>query len=87
MPYHFLAGRPMPVAGRSRSLTRFYGVILSHISTCCQYILPVGMPVTALSVLIAATVIRAGQALLLQTYFNPDEYWQCLEVAHYLAFG
>lgn len=26
-------------------------------------------------------------ALLLQTYFSPDEYWQSLEVAHSMVFG
>lgn len=80
---HLLAGRALPVAG----WYRFTATFSSHISTCCNLALRVAMPVTALRVLIAATVVRAGQALLLHTYFNPDEYWQCLEVAHYLAFG
>ena len=31
--------------------------------------------------------LRVLNAVLLQTYFNPDEYWQSLEVAHRLAFG
>ena len=26
-------------------------------------------------------------ALLVQTYFSPDEYWQSLEVAHSMIFG
>ncbi|XP_023535348.1 GPI mannosyltransferase 3 [Cucurbita pepo subsp. pepo] len=30
---------------------------------------------------------RFANALLLQTYFNPDEHWQALEVAHRIAFG
>lgn len=30
---------------------------------------------------------RAINALLVQTYFNPDEHWQALEVAHRIAFG
>lgn len=30
---------------------------------------------------------RLVNALLVQTYFNPDEHWQALEVAHRIAFG
>ncbi|XP_059461276.1 mannosyltransferase APTG1 isoform X2 [Corylus avellana] len=30
---------------------------------------------------------RVANALLVQTYFNPDEHWQALEVAHRIAFG
>ncbi|EXB94916.1 GPI mannosyltransferase 3 [Morus notabilis] len=30
---------------------------------------------------------RVVNALLVQTYFNPDEHWQALEVAHRIAFG
>ena len=30
---------------------------------------------------------RAAQAVLVCTYFNPDEYWQSLEVAHEMVFG
>eukprot|EP00898_Chlorokybus_atmophyticus_P007326 jgi/Chlat1/7595/Chrsp64S07151 len=30
---------------------------------------------------------RLANALLVQTYFNADEYWQSLEVAHRLVFG
>ena len=30
---------------------------------------------------------RVINALSIKTYFNPDEYWQCLEVAHYDVFG
>lgn len=30
---------------------------------------------------------RLANALLVQTYFNPDEHWQALEVAHRIAFG
>ncbi|KAA6418323.1 MAG: Alg9-like mannosyltransferase family, partial [Trebouxia sp. A1-2] len=37
--------------------------------------------------LLWCVTVRVIQVLLLQTYFNPDEYWQCLEVAHHLAFG
>lgn len=31
--------------------------------------------------------IRLFNALTLKTYFQPDEYYQCLEVAHRLVFG
>lgn len=30
---------------------------------------------------------RVVNALLIQTYFNPDEHWQSLEVAHRTVFG
>ncbi|KAG2245301.1 hypothetical protein Bca52824_092840 [Brassica carinata] len=30
---------------------------------------------------------RVANALLIQTYFNPDEHWQSLEVAHRTVFG
>jgi GPI mannosyltransferase 3 len=32
-------------------------------------------------------VYRIANALLVQTYFNPDEYWQSVEVAHNAVFG
>lgn len=31
--------------------------------------------------------VRMANSLLVQTYFNPDEHWQALEVAHNIAFG
>ena len=30
---------------------------------------------------------RGANALLICTYFNPDEFWQSLEVAHRLVYG
>jgi hypothetical protein len=30
---------------------------------------------------------RLVNAFLVQTYFNPDEHWQALEVAHKITFG
>lgn len=36
---------------------------------------------------LACFAFRAVQALLLQTYFAPDEQWQSVEVAHRLVFG
>uniref|UniRef100_A0A0E0JKE4 Mannosyltransferase n=1 Tax=Oryza punctata TaxID=4537 RepID=A0A0E0JKE4_ORYPU len=38
-------------------------------------------------VLALALAFRAANALLVRTYFNPDEHWQCLEVAHRIIFG
>ncbi|XP_078443491.1 alg9-like mannosyltransferase family isoform X2 [Wolffia australiana] len=32
-------------------------------------------------------LFRIVNSLLVQTYFNPDEHWQALEVAHRVAFG
>lgn len=31
--------------------------------------------------------VRLINSLLVQTYFNPDEHWQALEVAHRTVFG
>ncbi|XP_047321722.1 mannosyltransferase APTG1 [Impatiens glandulifera] len=31
--------------------------------------------------------MRVANSLLIQTYFNPDEHWQALEVAHRIVFG
>ena len=38
-------------------------------------------------VLALALAFRAANALLVRSYFNPNEHWQCLEVAHRVAFG
>ncbi|CAB4434440.1 unnamed protein product [Rhizophagus irregularis] len=32
-------------------------------------------------------LFRIINAIFTKTYFNPDEYWQSVEVAHYLVFG
>ncbi|KAK8969474.1 Dol-P-Man:Man(7)GlcNAc(2)-PP-Dol alpha-1,6-mannosyltransferase [Platanthera guangdongensis] len=32
-------------------------------------------------------IFRALNSFLVQTYFNPDEHWQALEVAHHMVFG
>ena len=29
---------------------------------------------------------RVINSLCIKTYFNPDEYWQCLEIAHFDVF-
>lgn len=34
-----------------------------------------------------AIVFRIVDAFLVGAYFNPDEYWQSLEVAHRMVFG
>jgi phosphatidylinositol glycan class B len=31
--------------------------------------------------------LRAANALLLRTYFSPDEFWQAPEIAHGVVFG
>lgn len=38
-------------------------------------------------VFILCLVARIINSLLVQTYFNPDEHWQALEVAHHITFG
>ena len=36
---------------------------------------------------LTALVVRIGIALATSTFFQPDEYYQSLEVAHHLVFG
>lgn len=36
---------------------------------------------------VGLVLFRLVNALLVQTSFVPDEYWQSLEVAHYLVYG
>ncbi|MCL7051557.1 hypothetical protein MKW94_012140 [Papaver nudicaule] len=38
-------------------------------------------------ILTLCLVFRMVNSLLVQTYFNPDEHWQALEVAHHITFG
>ncbi|KAH7860863.1 hypothetical protein Vadar_018888 [Vaccinium darrowii] len=38
-------------------------------------------------VFVVCLVMRMANSLVVQTYFNPDEHWQALEVAHRIAFG
>lgn len=38
-------------------------------------------------VFLLCLAVRVLNSLLVQTYFNPDEHWQALEVAHRIAFG
>ncbi|KAL8556966.1 hypothetical protein ACS0TY_004442 [Phlomoides rotata] len=38
-------------------------------------------------VFLLCLVTRITNSLLVQTYFNPDEHWQALEVAHRITFG
>ncbi|OMO53082.1 GPI mannosyltransferase [Corchorus capsularis] len=44
-------------------------------------------PDSAKKVLALCLGFRMLNALLIQTYFNPDEHWQALEVAHRIVFG
>ncbi|GFN97261.1 mannosyltransferase [Plakobranchus ocellatus] len=39
------------------------------------------------SLFLALLAIRCANALLIQTQYVPDEYWQSLEVAHKMVFG
>lgn len=45
------------------------------------------MSVGLRGVVAVAVPVRMAHALLIRTSFSPDEYWQCLEVAHRLVFG
>lgn len=38
-------------------------------------------------VLAFCLAFRLVNSILIQTYFNPDEHWQSLEVAHHVVFG
>jgi len=38
-------------------------------------------------IIFVVVAFRCANALFLATYFNPDEFWQALEVAHEIAFG
>ncbi|KAF2564438.1 hypothetical protein F2Q70_00014324, partial [Brassica cretica] len=38
-------------------------------------------------IFLSCLAFRVVNALLIQTYFNPDEHWQSLEVAHRTVFG
>ncbi|XP_057833988.2 mannosyltransferase APTG1 isoform X1 [Cryptomeria japonica] len=42
---------------------------------------------TERNIFIGCLGFRIINALLVQTYFNPDEHWQALEVAHRIVFG
>ena len=42
---------------------------------------------TTRRVFMICVAMRMANALLVQTYFNPDEHWQALEVAHCVTFG
>ncbi|XP_058082019.1 mannosyltransferase APTG1 [Magnolia sinica] len=38
-------------------------------------------------ILLLCLAFRTANSLLVRTYFNPDEHWQSLEVAHRIVFG
>ena len=44
-------------------------------------------PRDALLIFIACAVFRVFNAFAVRTYFNADEFWQSLEVAHRMVFG
>ena len=39
------------------------------------------------AVFAASIAFRCAGALLVRTYFNPDEFWQSVEIAHEFVFG
>ena len=39
------------------------------------------------TVLVLAIAVRVSIALITRTFFQPDEYFQALEPAHFLVFG
>ncbi|XP_015883938.3 mannosyltransferase APTG1 [Ziziphus jujuba] len=39
------------------------------------------------AIFVLCLAFRIANALVVQTYFNPDEHWQALEVAHRIVFG
>ncbi|CAM8942477.1 unnamed protein product [Rhodiola kirilowii] len=47
----------------------------------------VGLLSSTKRVFMLCLVVRVVNSLLVQTYFNPDEHWQALEVAHRVIFG
>lgn len=40
-----------------------------------------------ITTVIAVIIFRVINALLVRTYFAPDEYWQSTEIAHRLVYG
>ncbi|MCO5591543.1 hypothetical protein L7F22_045529 [Adiantum nelumboides] len=45
------------------------------------------IPWSESKLLLSCTAFRLLNAIVLQTFFNPDEYWQSVEVAHRIVFG
>ncbi|PLW47056.1 hypothetical protein PCASD_03938 [Puccinia coronata f. sp. avenae] len=45
------------------------------------------MPIITLRLVLVIYLLRVGNALLCQTFFQPDEYYQSLEQAHRIVFG
>lgn len=48
---------------------------------------PNSTPLSPKRVFVICLGFRMLNSLLVQTYFNPDEHWQALEVAHRITFG
>ncbi|GMH01018.1 hypothetical protein Nepgr_002857 [Nepenthes gracilis] len=42
---------------------------------------------SSMRIFLLCLTVRIINSLLVQTYFNPDEHWQALEVAHHIVFG
>ncbi|KAL8283183.1 hypothetical protein RQP46_005961 [Phenoliferia psychrophenolica] len=45
------------------------------------------MALSLRAIFVLALAVRLANALVSRTFFQPDEYWQSLEVAHRLVFG
>ncbi|MCO5564107.1 hypothetical protein L7F22_017763 [Adiantum nelumboides] len=45
------------------------------------------IPWSESKLLLSCIAFRLLNAIVLQTFFNPDEYWQSVEVAHRIVFG
>ncbi|KAF5956676.1 hypothetical protein HYC85_003901 [Camellia sinensis] len=46
-----------------------------------------GLTFSSRRIFVTCLALRMANSLLVQTYFNPDEHWQALEVAHRITFG
>src|SRR4051812_2213708 len=42
---------------------------------------------SSMKLLIFCILFRIASSLFVITHFNPDEYWQSLEPAHYIVYG
>ncbi|KDN42090.1 glycosyltransferase family 22 protein [Tilletiaria anomala UBC 951] len=49
--------------------------------------LPISKTSGATALFLMILIFRLAHALLLRTFFQPDEYWQSQEIAHHIVFG
>jgi hypothetical protein len=64
-----------------------FGLICTRRYSPLFFLEGVIMQLQQLPLWLPLVLLRALHACLLQTHFNPDEYWQSLEVAHVMVFG